>query len=326
MMSRKLSLVAVGTVLGGMVLGGVLALAAGPGAPVRALPYHGHLDLSGVPVSGPVNMTFTLYDGPASDAAAVVLAGPIAQQVECFGGDFAVVLNSLPEGVFNAAQLWMGFTVEGSSFATRQQIFAAPQAVRAGQADVFTVTGGIRGGNTAGNLHLDANNPTGVDGSLYLNYFSGREVKFGNGANGVVASVNSTGDVAARAVTTSGDIRANGNLSSPKWNVSRHYNLGPLPKSFNFNSGGGRLLVLVAASSYGTAGNMMGVTLRIDGTYRENTIMMPNLSNVHMAPPLSMQLITNVGAGNHTMDLTALSGTITDVNDPFQITVIEFPF
>ena len=54
--------------------------------------------------------------------------------------------------------------------------------------------------------------------------------------------------------------------------------------------------------------------------------MMPNLSNVHMAHPLSMQLITNVGAGNHTMDLTALSGTITDVNDPFQITVMEFPF
>ena len=54
--------------------------------------------------------------------------------------------------------------------------------------------------------------------------------------------------------------------------------------------------------------------------------MMPNLSNVHRAHPLSMPLITNVGAGNHTMDLTAWSGTITDVNDPFQITVIEFPF
>ena len=320
MQQRSLPVV-VGMVVGGVLLGGVLAFAAGSGAPVRGLPYQGHLDLNGIPVSGPVNMTFTLYDGPTTDAAAVVLTGPVSMEVQCYSGDFAVVLNALPESVFNAAQVWIQVSVDGTTFGSRQQIFAAHQAVRASQADVLTVTGGIRGGNSVGNLHVDANSPSGGDGSLYLNYNSGRAVRFGNGASGVVASVDSAGDLSAR------NINASGNITSPRWNVNKRYDLGPLPKSFSsFNSGGGRLLVLVSASSYGTAGTMMGVTLRIDGVYRENTIMYPNQTGVHAAHPLSMQVLTNVGAGNHSLELIPLSGTNTDANDSFQITVIEFPF
>jgi hypothetical protein len=45
----------------------------------------------------------------------------------------------------------------------------------------LTVTHGIRGGNSAGNFHLDADK-SGSDGSLYLNWFSGNRIVMGQGA------------------------------------------------------------------------------------------------------------------------------------------------
>ena len=44
---------------------------------------------------------------------------------------------------------------------------------------------------TNGNLHIDSNDGTGI----YLNYYSGSIVHFGNGAGGTVASISSTGNI-----------------------------------------------------------------------------------------------------------------------------------
>ena len=55
---------------------------------------------------------------------------------------------------------------------------------------------GIQGSNSAGNFHLDADGSK-TDGHIYLNWFSGKGVRFGNGASTEVASVDSAGSLKA---------------------------------------------------------------------------------------------------------------------------------
>jgi hypothetical protein len=55
---------------------------------------------------------------------------------------------------------------------------------------------GILASNSAGNFHLDADKSKN-DGRIYMNYFNGRGVMFGNGNFGVVASVDNTGAMSA---------------------------------------------------------------------------------------------------------------------------------
>jgi hypothetical protein len=61
----------------------------------------------------------------------------------------------------------------------------------------------LGGGNTAGNLHIDATN-----GATFLNYYAGKGVYFGNGASGIAASVDSAGNLSAKNVSANGTVSA----------------------------------------------------------------------------------------------------------------------
>jgi hypothetical protein len=214
-----------------------LAIGAGAGAPARGLPYSGRLELDGAPISSVVPMKFDLFD----DATAGTLLFTQSQDVQVVGGAFAVILgtvggNPLPPEAYTSAELFIAVTVNGVALEDRKQIFAATQSVRGAQADNFTVTqnltvtgtatvatlnasavhvgdlkldpaagGGshIAAGNVNGNMHIDADNPSTGEGALYLNYYSGKGVKIGDGANGIVAQVNTAGDI-----TTNGTVFA----------------------------------------------------------------------------------------------------------------------
>jgi hypothetical protein len=71
-----------------------------------------------------------------------------------------------------------------------------------------TGSGGIWGSNTAGNLHIDANT-AGSTGRIYLNFYSGKGVNFGNGAGAVVGFVDQGGSI-----DMNGTIRAQNQLMS----------------------------------------------------------------------------------------------------------------
>lgn len=130
---------------------------------------------------------------------------------------------------------------DGSGFvdlAGRQRLFPAAAATTSGSGD-FAVTsslvvgdpssptvalhnnyGGdpmVAGSNVAGNLHIDSNTPArGPDGSLYLNYYSDRSVRFARGEGGAhAAEINADGDLSAREIRASGLLGVGANLSAP---------------------------------------------------------------------------------------------------------------
>ena len=72
--------------------------------------------------------------------------------------------------------------------------------------DVIHVPTAIRGGNGAGNLHIDSNENAGGDGHIYLDYYSGTGVIFGaaNGS-GRVGSVDTAGNAGFNGTVTAGN-------------------------------------------------------------------------------------------------------------------------
>lgn len=159
--------------------------------------------------------------------------------VNVAAGNFAVLLGAstvLPDAFYAQSQVFLSlavrrtgdpaFTLLGAS----QRITPAPFAGRAygsvdfkvtGTLDVgnqvtvgnrVSVAGGtivltdrIVGNNVGGNLHLDPNSGRS-DGRIYLNWFSGRGVRVGNGAGATVVDIDSAGNV-----SMNGNLSVNGN-------------------------------------------------------------------------------------------------------------------
>lgn len=84
---------------------------------------------------------------------------------------------------------------------------AAPRGPAVRMRDAFLEGSHLSGGNVAGNLHLDANIPArapNTGGKIFLNWYSGAGIVFGNGQQQEVARVDANGAV-----------RLVGNLSAP---------------------------------------------------------------------------------------------------------------
>lgn len=128
-------------VIAAAILITALVHAAGDGPPARGIPYRAHLDLNGVGVNTQIDIAFTIFD----DAVAGTPLHTETLLVDVANGDFAVVLGqngtALPDAVFSAAELFVAIEVDGTPLTGRQQIWALPQAVRAGRDDNFTVRG-----------------------------------------------------------------------------------------------------------------------------------------------------------------------------------------
>jgi hypothetical protein len=192
--------------------------------PTRGIPYSGRLELDGAPVTASLPMTFKLYDVASSGTAMFTQE----QDVQVVGGAFAVVLGTqpgkpLPEGAFTASALYLGIEVNGTPLQGRQQVFAAAQAVRAGQADNFTVSStltadsvqanGVSTGylNSAGRLHISNNSD-----DIYLLARAG-QVRVSNlwGSNGnlTVDGTVSAGGVSTGGTVSAGTVTASGNVT-----------------------------------------------------------------------------------------------------------------
>jgi|GEM_PF-1825374 len=161
--------------------------AAGNGAPDRGIPFHGTLYDGPTPMTTTVPMTFRLFDGDENDGSAALLWEDTFD-VDVVSGRFSVVMGdvnvALPDSVTSAAQLFVAVEVDGTPLGTRQQVWAAAQAIRAARAGTLTVTGNadigqdldvtrhttIGGDLTveSGNIHNDApHSNAGTDLGLY---------------------------------------------------------------------------------------------------------------------------------------------------------------
>jgi hypothetical protein len=205
--------------------------------PVRAIPYSGSLEVNGQAPNASLPMAFALWD--AATAGNRLFQEP--QTVPVTGGVFAVVLgaaagNPLPESVFTAGALFVEVTVDATTLAPRQQVYAAPQAIRGRTADSFAVTNELSMGVPAGASTIRGNYRLHISSEevLYLLAKGGVQVSSawgGTGSLGVegglnagsltagTLAVNSTavinGAVAAGSVTI-GDLqlRASGGTAS----------------------------------------------------------------------------------------------------------------
>ncbi len=124
---------------------------------------------------------------------------------------------------------------------------------------------------------------------------------------------------------------ADGSISSRRWKVSQPMiNVpGPLWTQAPFVTGGGSLLVFVSGSGFSPLGQeAIGVQIRIDGVAQGVVQVFTNEGNSHKSFTSSATLIQNILPGAHLITLVALpgTGTLTNSDDVFSVTILELPF
>jgi hypothetical protein len=125
-----------------------------------------------------------------------------------------------------------------------------------------------------------------------------------------------------------GNILGTGSIKSPMSRVANIINTGgPLNLTNSFASGGGTLIISASGSGYSLVGGArIGMNVVLDGTTVDNCSVEANPANTHMAFVPKTIVKPGVSAGNHTLVLSPISGTSTDVNDNFNVTVQEVPY
>jgi len=120
-----------------------------------------------------------------------------------------------------------------------------------------------------------------------------------------------------------------GSMKSPMWNVIQVFNSkqGGLPvKSNEFATGGGTLLIIASGSGWSAVAGNIGMNIQLDGTTIGAARSFTNEINSHKVFSCNPLVRGNIAAGSHTIALVAIAGTITDLNDWFNVTVLELPF
>jgi hypothetical protein len=123
-------------------------------------------------------------------------------------------------------------------------------------------------------------------------------------------------------------ISADGNISSPKWNVTLVINqAGPLNISRSFSTGGGRLVIFASGSAFRTNAGTIGMYVYLDGTQVGVVKGYTNESQSHKSLVSFPIVVAGIGAGSHTIELRPLATDVyMDGNDYFNVTVLELPF
>lgn len=101
---------------------------------------------------------------------------------------------------------------------------------------------------------------------------------------------------------------------------------GPLPVSAPFKApaSGPAMLNLTGSAWTQTAGSVIGLSVSIDGAQVGSAWVYANAAGSHMAVvPVMMPITLPDSTGSHTITISALnSGTTTDLNDNFQVTLL----
>lgn len=145
MKSRTGSLIvlAVLVVAGSWTLHALADTYADPGGVPRLIPFRGHLELGGSPVTGAVTIEARIHDAASGGA---LLWGPETHAVTPADGDFTLMLGSsvaLPPSVLEGGDAWIAISVDGTALAGRQRLASAPYALRAREAANGLPIGGV---------------------------------------------------------------------------------------------------------------------------------------------------------------------------------------
>jgi hypothetical protein len=100
---------------------------------------------------------------------------------------------------------------------------------------------------------------------------------------------------------------------------------GPLPQTAKFQSPleGPATFVLTATARTESAAILTGVSLSLDGNIIGTAMCWANQNNNHIAMRTTFIPVEKLSYDTHTIELTnAYSGTITDVNDYFQVALL----
>lgn len=100
---------------------------------------------------------------------------------------------------------------------------------------------------------------------------------------------------------------------------------GPFPKSATFQSPleGPATFVLTATARTESSPLLTGVSLSLDGNVIGKAMCWANQNNNHIAMRSTFIPVERLSYAEHKIELTnAFSGTITDVNDYFQVTLL----
>ena len=99
-------------------------------APAQAFTYQGQLKQAGVPVTGPVHLTFRLFDAATGGAQVGTEVTQAAFSAFDSEGRFALDL-AFGDGAFDGAPRWVEVSVNGTALTPRQRVAPAPVALYA---------------------------------------------------------------------------------------------------------------------------------------------------------------------------------------------------
>ncbi|HET6843847.1 MAG TPA: hypothetical protein VFK06_19525 [Candidatus Angelobacter sp.] len=100
---------------------------------------------------------------------------------------------------------------------------------------------------------------------------------------------------------------------------------GPLPITKAFGSSGGNLLVFVSGSLWTShQPKLLVMSIALDGNKIGTCQEWSNVNASHEALVPVLLTVHNPPAGNHVIELTVASGDNSDVNDYYNVTVVEF--
>ena len=102
--------------------------------------------------------------------------------------------------------------------------------------------------------------------------------------------------------------------------------VGALPVSGQFDSDGGAVVLHVSGTAWRSdAAGTMEVDVLVDGASVGTMRAYTNEPSSHKALVATPFVLPRLAAGAHTVELQALAGTSSDLNDPYRVVAVELP-
>lgn len=142
-------------------------------------------------------------------------------------------------------------------------------------------------------------------------------------------TVTKNGKVGIGTANPSSKLEVNGSIRSPMWNISQVFDqkVGALPVEESFSTGGGILVIFASGSGFSNVpGKIIGMEILIDAVKQGETKTFTNEAGSHKAFTVNALVVSGITAGSHKIKLNAIAGTSTDINDFFNVTIMELPW